>query len=95
MPEVRSEVCNLCSVVTETFGVLSLFGVTQCYSYSKIKSVIINCNSDWRMPNKSSVISRTHELFVALPGKHATILLTHVFITRHHAYSTCHVIMIQ
>jgi protein-arginine kinase activator protein McsA len=44
-PEVRSEVCNLCSTVTETFGVLSLFGVTHCYSYSKIKSVIIKCNS--------------------------------------------------
>jgi hypothetical protein len=25
-PEDRSEVCNSCSVVTETFGVLSLFG---------------------------------------------------------------------
>jgi hypothetical protein len=45
-PEVRSEVCNFCSV-TETIGVLSLFGVTHCYSYSKIKSVIINYNSAW------------------------------------------------
>jgi hypothetical protein len=73
-PEVRSEVCNLCSVVTETFGVLSSFRVTQCYSYSKIKSVIINCNSSWRISNKSSVKSRTHKLFVALPSKHATVL---------------------
>jgi hypothetical protein len=48
-PEVRSEVCNLCSVVTEAFGVLSLCGVTHYYSYSKIKSVIINCNSAWRI----------------------------------------------
>jgi protein-arginine kinase activator protein McsA len=61
-PEVRSEVCNLCSVVTETFGVLSLFGVTQCYSYSEIKSVIINCNSAWQIPNKSSIKSRTHKI---------------------------------
>jgi hypothetical protein len=74
-PEVRSEVCNLCSVVTETFGVLSLFRVTQCYSYSKIKSVIINCNSAWQMPNKSSVKSRIHKLFVALPEKYVTIFL--------------------
>jgi hypothetical protein len=65
-PEVRSEVCG---VVTETFGVLSLFGVMQCYSYSKIKSVIINCNSAWRIPNKSSIKYRTHKLYVALPGK--------------------------
>jgi hypothetical protein len=72
-PEVRSEVCNLYSVVTETFGVLSLFGVTQCYSYNKIKSVIINCNSTWQIPNKSSVKSRTHKLFVTLPSKHATV----------------------
>jgi hypothetical protein len=69
--EDRSEVCNLCSVVTETFGVLSLFVVTQCYSYSKIKSVIINCNFTWRIPNKSSIKSRTYTLFVVLPGKHA------------------------
>jgi hypothetical protein len=71
-PEVRSEVCNLCSVVTETFGVLLLFGVPQCYSYGKIKSVIINCSSAGQMPNKPSVKSRTHKLFVALPSKHAT-----------------------
>jgi protein-arginine kinase activator protein McsA len=31
-PEVSNEVRNLCSVVTETFEVLSLFGVTHCYS---------------------------------------------------------------
>jgi protein-arginine kinase activator protein McsA len=74
-PQVRSEVCNFCSVVTETFGVQSLFGVTQCYNYSKIKSVIINCNSAWRIPNKSSDKSITHKLFVALPGKPATITL--------------------
>jgi hypothetical protein len=55
--------------------VLSLFRVTQCYSYSKINSVIINCNSAWRIPNKSSVKSRTHKLFVALPGKQATIFI--------------------
>jgi hypothetical protein len=71
--EARSEVCNSCSVVTETFGVLSLFGVTHCYSYSKIKSVIINCNSAWRISNQSSVKSRTHKLFFALPSKHVTI----------------------
>jgi hypothetical protein len=52
--EVRSEIYNLCSVVTETFGVLSLFGVMQCYSYSKIEGVMINCSSTWRIPNKSS-----------------------------------------
>jgi hypothetical protein len=69
----RKEVCNLCSVVTETFGVLSLFRAMQCYGYSKIKSVIINFNSTWRIPNKSSVRSRTHKLFVALPSKHVTI----------------------
>jgi hypothetical protein len=40
-PEVRSKVCNLCSVIRETFGVLALFGVMQCDSYSKIKGVII------------------------------------------------------
>jgi hypothetical protein len=74
-PEVRSEVCNLCSVVTETYVVLSFFGITQCCSYSKIKGVLINCNSAWRIPNKSSVNSRTHKLFVALPSKHATIYL--------------------
>jgi hypothetical protein len=34
-PEKRSK-------VPETFGVLSLFGFTQCYSYIKIESVIIN-----------------------------------------------------
>jgi hypothetical protein len=50
-----------------------LFGVTQYYSYSKIKIFIINCNSSWRIPNKSSVKSRTHKLFVALPSKHATV----------------------
>jgi hypothetical protein len=44
-PDVRSEVCNLCSVVTETFGILPLFRVMQCYGYSKIENVIINCNS--------------------------------------------------
>jgi hypothetical protein len=43
----RKEVYNLCSAVTETFGVFSLFGVTQCYSYGNIKSVLINCNSAW------------------------------------------------
>jgi hypothetical protein len=74
-PEVRSEVCNLCSVVTETFGVLPFFGVTHCYSYSEIKSVVINCNSAWRIPNKSSVKSRTHKLFVELPGKYDNILI--------------------
>jgi hypothetical protein len=72
-PEVRSEVCNLRSVAIETSEVLSLFGVTQCYSFSKIKSVIIDSNSAWRIPNKSSAKTRTHKLFVALPGKHATI----------------------
>jgi hypothetical protein len=61
-PEVRR------SVVPETFGVLSLCGVTYCYSYSKIKSVTINCSSAWRISNKLSVKSRTHELFVMLPG---------------------------
>jgi hypothetical protein len=59
-PEVRSEVCNLSSVVTETFGVLSLFGVVQCYSYSKTKIVIVNCNSAWSIPTKSSVKSGIH-----------------------------------
>jgi protein-arginine kinase activator protein McsA len=72
----RKEVCNLCTVVTEIFEVLSLFGVTQCYSYSKIKSSTINCNSAWRISNKSSVKSRTHKLFVASAGKHATICFT-------------------
>jgi protein-arginine kinase activator protein McsA len=43
----QNEVCNFCSAVTETFEVLSLFGDTHCYIYSKIKSVIINCNSPW------------------------------------------------
>jgi hypothetical protein len=42
--EVGSEVFHLCCVVTETFGVLSLFGVTHCYSYRKIGSVVINCS---------------------------------------------------
>jgi hypothetical protein len=42
--------------VPDTFGVLSLF------------RVIINCNSARRISNKSSVRSRTHKLFVALPG---------------------------
>jgi hypothetical protein len=73
--EARSEVCNLCSVVTGTFGMLSLFGVMQCYSYSKIKSVTINCNFAWRISNKSNVRSRIHKLFVMLPGKHATIFI--------------------
>jgi hypothetical protein len=49
----RKEVRNLYSVVTEIVGVLSLFGVTQCYSYRMIKGVIINCNSAWRISNKS------------------------------------------
>jgi hypothetical protein len=40
-PEVRSEVCNTCSVVAGTFGVSSLLRVTHCYSYSKIKNVLI------------------------------------------------------
>jgi hypothetical protein len=31
-------------------------------------------NSAWRISNKSSVKSRTHKLFVALPSKHATII---------------------
>jgi hypothetical protein len=35
-PEARSEVGNLCSVVTEAFGMLSLFRVMHCYSYSNI-----------------------------------------------------------
>jgi hypothetical protein len=50
------------TVITESFGVLSLCGVTHCYSYSKIESVIINCSSAWRITNKSSVKSRTHKL---------------------------------
>jgi hypothetical protein len=75
-PEVGREVCNLCSVVTETFGVLSLFRVMHCYSYSKIKGVIINCNSAWRIFK-----SRTHKLFVALPSKHATITSHTTYIT--------------
>jgi hypothetical protein len=33
--------------------VLSLFGVTQCYTYCEIKSDIINCNFAWRISNKS------------------------------------------
>jgi hypothetical protein len=45
----------------------------QCCGYSKIKIVIICCNSAWPIPNKSSVKPRTHKLFVALPSKHATI----------------------
>jgi hypothetical protein len=52
--------------------VLALFGVTHCCGYSKIESVIINCNSTWLIASKSSVKSRTHNLFFALPGKHAT-----------------------
>jgi hypothetical protein len=71
--QYKSEICNLCSVVTETFGVLSLFRDTQCCSYSKIKSVIINCNASRQISNKSSVKSRTHKLFVVLPGKRDSI----------------------
>jgi hypothetical protein len=41
---------NSCSVVTETFGVLSLVRVVHCYSYSEIESVIIYCNSAWQSP---------------------------------------------
>jgi hypothetical protein len=60
---------------TATFGVLSLFGGTQGYGYSKTESVIINCNSAWRICNKSGVRFRTHKLFVTLPIKHATIII--------------------
>jgi hypothetical protein len=63
---------NLRSVVTETSGVLPLFGVRHCYSCSKINSVIINCSSARRIPNKPGVKCRTQKLFVALPIKHAT-----------------------
>jgi hypothetical protein len=42
----RSEVCNLRRVVTETFGVLPLCGVTHCYS--KIECIIIHFNAAWR-----------------------------------------------
>jgi hypothetical protein len=49
-----------------------LCGVTHCCGYSKIKNVIINCSSAWRISNKPSVKCRTHELFVALPSKHTT-----------------------
>jgi hypothetical protein len=72
-PEVRSEVCNLCRVVIETLGVLLLFGVTQCYSHSKIKSVIINCNSTWCISNKSSNKIRNPLITVVSPSKHVTI----------------------
>jgi hypothetical protein len=61
-------IVRACSVVTEPFRVLSLFGVTRCYSDSKIKSVIINCSSAWRIADKSSVKFKTHKLFVALQG---------------------------
>jgi hypothetical protein len=69
-PEVRSEICNICSVrvVTESFGVLSLFRVKYCYSYSKNKNVTINCNSACRIPHKSSVISRTQKLLTRYQG---------------------------
>jgi hypothetical protein len=45
-----------------------LFGVTQCYSYSKIKGVIINCYSAWRISNKSSVKSRTQNYLSRYQG---------------------------
>jgi hypothetical protein len=45
--EVRSEVFILCGVVTLTIRVLSLVGVTQCYSKSNIESVTINYSSAW------------------------------------------------
>jgi hypothetical protein len=64
--EVRSEACNLCNVVTETFGVLSLFGVMHYCNYSKINIVVINCNSAWRIPNKSHVKSGTYKIFVVV-----------------------------
>jgi hypothetical protein len=38
---------------TVTFRVL-LFILTNCYSYSKIESVKINCSSDWWISNKST-----------------------------------------
>jgi hypothetical protein len=65
-PEVRSEVCNLCSVVTETFGVLSLFGVMHCCGYSKIGSVIMNCNYTWWISNKPNFQIQNPQV-VALP----------------------------
>jgi hypothetical protein len=49
-PEVRSEACNVCSAAPENFGVLSLFGVADCFGHSEIESVIINCNSAWQYP---------------------------------------------
>jgi hypothetical protein len=45
----------------------------QCYSYSKIKYVIINCNSALRISNKSSYQIRNPLITVALPSKHAKI----------------------
>jgi hypothetical protein len=35
-------------------------------------SEVNNCSSVWQIPNNSSVKSKTHKLFVTLPGKHAT-----------------------
>jgi hypothetical protein len=65
------------SWITEEIGRCTQRGYTvqkwHCYSYSEIKSVMINCNSAWRIPNKTSVKSRTHKLYVALTGKHTTI----------------------
>jgi hypothetical protein len=80
-PEVRSEVCDLCREVKETLGVLSLCGVTQCYPYSKIKSVVINYNSGRRISNKSSVKSRTDKFFVTLTEKHAYIYIIATYIS--------------
>jgi hypothetical protein len=45
--EVRSESFILRGVVTVTFGVLSLFVATKCYSCSETESVIINYSSAW------------------------------------------------
>jgi hypothetical protein len=36
--------------------------------YSEIATVIINCNSAWRITNKSSIESRIRKLFNMLPA---------------------------
>jgi hypothetical protein len=74
--------------------VLSFFWVTQCFSsYSKIKSVIINCNSAWRIPNKSSYRIRNPLITVSLPSKHATIYIYTHYNFYFFPLSSCHVLL--
>jgi biotin synthase-related radical SAM superfamily protein len=60
---------------------------------------MINCNSAWRIPNKSSDKSRTHKLLVALTSEHVTIYNEECRLCSYSSFSvflsSCHFLFLR